>query len=130
MARYLAENPEAVACITRTYSSSICRLKTSRADCYKNGCQSFFQNPEGTWRPPASDQNAPVSHPAFQRLAAAVNASGMPCCKASRRTNAISRERRHAGGLGAASVAAGLYEIGRALYEKSGIRFDGLDERL
>ena len=23
---------------------------------------------------------------------------------------------------------AGLYEIGRALYEKSGVRFDGLDE--
>lgn len=90
----------------------------------------FFKTPEGTWRPPADDQE--------RAQLAALRSSGL-LRRVKRFGNALlqgvpphERDKPESPSTLADWVRqcrrAGLYEIGRVLYEKSGIKFDGLDE--
>ena len=90
----------------------------------------FFKTGEGTWRPPANDQEraqlmALRSSGLLRRVKRFGNAllEGVPPHERDKPESPVTladwiRQCRR----------AGLYEIGRALYEKSGVRFDGLDE--
>ena len=90
----------------------------------------FFKTAEGTWRPPANDEErqqkaALRSTGALRRIKRFANAllEGVPPYEKDRPENAptladwIRQCRR-----------AGLYELGRVMYEKGGLNFDGLDE--
>jgi hypothetical protein len=90
----------------------------------------FFKTPEGTWRPPTNDQE--------RAQLAALRSTGL-LRRVKRFGNALLQgvpPSEHDKPESPATLAdwvrqcrrAGLYEIGRALYEKSGARFDGLDE--
>lgn len=90
----------------------------------------FFKTPEGTWRPPAGDderaqKSALRASGALRRIKRFANAliEGVPPYEKDRPENAaaladwIYQCRR-----------AGLYDLGRVLYEKGGLRFDALGE--
>ncbi len=90
----------------------------------------FYKTPEGTWRPPENDEE--------RAQLAALRSSGL-LRRVKRFGNALlegvpphERDKPESPATLADWVRqcrrAGLYEIGRTLYEKSGIRFDGLDE--
>lgn len=90
----------------------------------------FYKTPEGMWRPPANEeerqQKATLrSSGALRRIKRFSNAlmDGVPPADRDKPENAVTladwiRQCRR----------AGLYELGRALYEKGGLRFDGLNE--
>ena len=90
----------------------------------------FFKTSEGTWRPPQDEderrQKAALrSSGALRRIKRFANAliEGIPPYEKDQPENPVTladwiRQCRR----------AGLYEVGRALYEKGGMRFDGLDE--
>ncbi len=90
----------------------------------------FFKTPEGTWRPPADEVE--------RAQLAALRSSGL-LRRVKRFGNALlegvppsERDKPESPATLADWVRqcrrAGLYEIGRVLYERSGIRFEGLDE--
>ena len=90
----------------------------------------FFKTPEGTWRPPANEeerhQKADLrSSGALRRIKRFANAllDGVPPADRDKPENAATladwiRQCRR----------AGLFEFGRVLYEKGGLRFDELSE--
>jgi hypothetical protein len=90
----------------------------------------FFKTPEGTWRPPVNDeerqQKAKLrSSGALRRIKRFANAlvDAVPPADRDKPENAVTladwiRQCRR----------AGLYELGRVLYEKGGLRFDELSE--
>ncbi len=90
----------------------------------------FFKTPEGTWRPPVNAQESAQM--------AALRSTGL-LRRVKRFGNALLEgvpPHEHDKPESPATLAdwvrqcrrAGLYEIGRVLYEKSGIKFEGLDE--
>lgn len=90
----------------------------------------FFKTPEGTWRLPEDGQE--------RNQLIALRSSGL-LRRVKRFGNALlegvpphERDKPESPATLADWIRqcrrAGIYEIGRALYEKSGIRFDGLDE--
>ncbi len=90
----------------------------------------FFKTPEGTWRPPAGE--------AERAQKAALRASGL-LRRVKRFGNALlegvpphERDKPESPATLADWIRqcrrAGLYEIGRALYEKSGMRLESLEE--
>jgi len=90
----------------------------------------FFKTAEGTWRPPLTDderkQKAALrSSGALRRIKRFANAllEGVPPYEKDKPDNAATladwiRQCRR----------AGLYDLGRVLYEKGGLRFDGMGE--
>lgn len=92
----------------------------------------FFKTPDGTWRPPANEeerqQKADLrSTGALRRIKRFANAlvDGVPPADRDQPENAVTladwiRQCRR----------AGLFELGRVLYEKGGLRFEGLSEEL
>ena len=90
----------------------------------------FYKTAEGTWRPPANEEERQQkvglrASGALRRIKRFANGllEGVPPYEKDRPENAASladwiRQCRR----------AGLYEIGRVLYEKGGLRFDGLSE--
>lgn len=90
----------------------------------------FYKTSAGTWRPPANDeerqQKASLrSSGALRRIKRFANAlmDGVPPPERDRPENAVTladwiRQCRR----------AGLFELGRVLYEKGGLRFDALNE--
>jgi hypothetical protein len=90
----------------------------------------FYKTADGAWRPPANEEErqqkaALRSSGALRRIKRFANAllDGVPPAERDKPESPATladwvRQCRR----------AGLYEIGRALYEKSGVRFDGLDE--
>ncbi len=90
----------------------------------------FFKTPDGTWRPPANDEErqqkaALRSSGALRRIKRFANAlmDGVPPAERDKPENAATladwiRQCRR----------AGLYEFGRVLYEKGGLQFDELSE--
>ena len=91
----------------------------------------FFKTADGTWRPPKNDEErkqkaALRSSGALRRIKRFANAlvEGVPPYEKDRPENAATladwiRQCRR----------AGLYDYGRILYEKGGLRFDGLATR-
>ena len=90
----------------------------------------FFKTSEGTWRPPSSDQE--------RAQLASLRSSGL-LRRVKRFGNALlegvpphDRDKPESPATLADWIRqcrrAGLYEIGRVLYEKSGIRFEDLDD--
>ena len=90
----------------------------------------FFKTTEGTWRPPMNDEErsqkvALRSSGALRRIKRFANAliDGVPPVYRDKPENTVTltdwiRQCRR----------AGLYDLGRALYEKGGLRFDELSE--
>lgn len=131
MGRYLAENPEEPG----VHYSDLFEQYLPVKDKPRRRLQEwlpefFFKTPEGTWRP-ARDETE-------RTQMAALRSSGL-LRRVKRFGNALldgtpphERDLPESPATLADWVRqcrrAGLYEIGRALYEKSGIHFDGLDE--
>lgn len=92
----------------------------------------FFKTPEGTWRPPANEEErqqkaALRSSGALRRIKRFANAlvDGVPPADRDKPENAVTladwiRQCRR----------AGLFELGRVLYEKGGLRFEELNEEM
>jgi DNA modification methylase len=131
MARYLAENPEETGVHYSDLFEQYLPIKDKPRRLLQEWLpEYFFKTTEGTWRPPANES---------ERIElAALRSSGL-LRRVKRFGNALlegvpphDRDRPESPATLADWVRqcrrAGLYEIGRALYEKSGIRFDGLDE--
>jgi 16S rRNA G966 N2-methylase RsmD len=90
----------------------------------------FYKTPEGTWRPPANEEERQQktnlrSSGALRKIKRFANAllDGVPPAERDRPENAVTladwiRQCRR----------AGLFELGRVLYEKGGMRFDELNE--
>jgi len=131
MARYLAENPEELGVHYSDLFEQYLPVKDKPRRLLQEWLpEFFFKTPEGTWRPPADDQE--------RAQLAALRSSGL-LRRVKRFGNALlqgvpphERDKPESPSTLADWVRqcrrAGLYEIGRVLYEKSGIKFDGLDE--
>jgi len=92
----------------------------------------FYKTPEGTWRPPANEEEQQLSAAlrssgALRRIKRFANAllDGVPPAERDQPENAVTladwiRQCRR----------AGLFELGRVLYEKGGLRFEELNEEM
>lgn len=92
----------------------------------------FYKTPDGTWRPPTNEEErqqkaALRSSGALRRIKRFANAliDGVPPADRDKPENAVTladwiRQCRR----------AGLFELGRALYEKGGLRFEELNEEM
>jgi 16S rRNA G966 N2-methylase RsmD len=131
MARYMVENPEEVGVHYSDLFEQYLPVKDKPRRLLQEWLpEFFFKTSEGTWRPPANDQEraqlaALRSSGLLRRVKRFGNAllQGVPPHERDKPESPITladwvRQCRR----------AGLYEIGRVLYEKSGIKFDGLDE--
>lgn len=131
MARYLAENPEEAGVHYSNLFEQYLPVKDKPRRLLQEWLPEFFiKTSEGTWRPPANEQ---------ERAQLAVLRSSGLLRRVKRFGNALlegvpphDRDKPESPAALADWVRqcrrVGLYEIGRTLYEKSGIRFDGLDE--
>lgn len=131
MIHYLSENPEE----TGVHYSDLFECYLPVKDKSRRLLQEwlpeyFFKTPEGTWRPAANDLErtqlaALRSSGLLRRVKRFANAllQGVPPHERDKPENPIT-----CADWVRLCRRAGLYEIGRVLYEKSGIRFDGLDE--
>jgi len=131
MTRYLTEHPEE----TGVHYSDLFEQYLPVKDKPRRLLQEwlpefFFKTVEGTWRPPASEQE--------RSQLATLRSSGL-LRRVKRFGNALLQGVPPAERDKPESIAtladwvrkcrrAGLYEIGRVLYEKSGMSFDGLDD--
>jgi DNA modification methylase len=131
MARYLAENPEETGVHYSDLFEQYLPVKEKPRRLLQEWLpEFFFKTQEGTWRPPINDQERVQlatlrSSGLLRRVKRFGNAllQGVPPHERDKPESPITladwvRQCRR----------AGLYEIGRVLYEKSGIKFDGLDE--
>jgi hypothetical protein len=131
MARYLAENPEEAGVHYSDLFEEYLPIKDKPRRLLQEWLPEYFiKTPEGTWRLPADEaERAQLSSlrstGLLRRVKRFGNAllQGVPPAERDRPESAATladwiRQCRR----------AGLYEIGRALYEKSGMRFDGLDD--
>lgn len=92
----------------------------------------FYKTPDGTWRPPTNEEErqqkaALRSSGALRRIKRFANAliDGVPPADRDKPENAVTladwiRQCRR----------AGLFELGRVLYEKGGLRFEDLNEEM
>jgi hypothetical protein len=131
MARYLADNPEQLGVHYSDLFEHYLPVKDKPRRLLQDWLlEFFFKTPEGTWRPPDNDQE--------RAQLATLRSSGL-LRRIKRFGNALlegipphERDKPESSATLADWIRqcrrAGLYEIGRTLYEKSGIRFDNLDE--
>jgi hypothetical protein len=131
MTRYLADNPEQAGVHYSDIFEQYLPVKDKPRRLMQEWLpEYFFKTPEGTWRPPANDQE--------RAQLATLRSSGL-LRRVKRFGNALlqgvppyERDKPESPSTLADWVRqcrrAGLYEIGRVLYENSGMRFDGLDE--
>jgi hypothetical protein len=131
MARYLAKNPEEAGVHYSDLFEQYLPIKDKPRRLLQEWLpEFFFKTAEGTWRPPANESE--------RAELAALRSSGL-LRRVKRFGNALLQgvpPAEHDKPESAATLAdwvrqcrrAGLYEIGRVLYEKSGIKFDGLNE--
>jgi hypothetical protein len=131
MARSLAENPEEAGVHYSDLFEQYLPIKDKPRRLLQEWLPEFFyKTSEGTWRPPANESEraelaALRSSGLLRRVKRFGNAllQGVPPHDRDKPESPITladwvRQCRR----------AGLYDIGRVLYEKSGIKFDGLDE--
>jgi len=131
MARYLSENPEEAGVHYSDLFEQYLPVKDKPRRMLQEWLPEFFyKTAEGTWRPPANESE--------RAELAALRSSGL-LRRVKRFGNALldgtpphERDLPESPATLADWVRqcrrAGLYDIGRVLYEKSGIKFDGLDE--
>jgi len=133
MAHYLAENPEEASVHYSDLFEQYLPIKDKPRRLLQEWLpEFFFKTLEGTWRPPANEieraeLTALRSSGLLRRVKRFGNAllQGVPPHERDKPENPTTladwvRQCRR----------AGLYEIGRILYEKGGLRFDGLSEEL
>jgi hypothetical protein len=135
MQTYLAENPEELGVHYSDLFEQYLPVKDKPRRLLQEWLPEFFFKTQsasgaGTWDPPADDQERAQlaglrSGGLLRRIKRFGNAllDGVPPAERDKPESAATladwvRQCRR----------AGLFEIGRALYEKSGMRFDGLDE--
>lgn len=131
MARYLAENPQEAGVHYSDLFERYLPVKDKPRRLLQEWLPEFFyKTAEGVWRPPANESE--------RAELAALRSSGL-LRRVKRFGNALlhgvppaERDQPESPATLADWIRqcrrAGLYEIGRALYEKSGAKFDGLDE--
>ena len=132
MQKYLHERPEALGVHYSDLFEQYLPIKDKPRRMLQDWLpEFFFKTSEGTWRPLDNDEErqqkaALRSSGALRRIKRFANAliDGVPPHDRDKPENAITmadwiRQCRR----------AGLYDFGRALYEKGGFRFDGLEER-